>query len=283
MKKILVLLFVAFSIAYSDDEMSLHVSVVDPDMDSAQNDLFINAPSESTFKTVLDNTIENEKQPIAEDLCSKLKCGVGETCIIDESQAKCECIEICEIPKDERQKICTTSNQTFDSDCHFLRQKCWCNKNDVKCLDSSILKDKLDYYGACRSIEKCTEEQKRVFPGRMKIWLDEVLHILNERKDLDPKFMSLVKLADEMKANEVEKYWTCGVAFEFCQLDKSKDHIIQKEELRSLISPIKALENCIQPFLDECDTDNNDVIDDEEWGHCLGLSEDDMGLLRKYC
>jgi hypothetical protein len=30
-------------------------------------------------------------------------------------------------------------------------------------------------------------------------------------------------MADEMKANNVEKYWTAGVAFEFCQLDKSKD------------------------------------------------------------
>jgi hypothetical protein len=32
-----------------------------------------------------------------------------------------------------------------------------------------------------------------------------------------------VKLADQMKAGKVEKYWTAGVAFEFCQLDKSKD------------------------------------------------------------
>jgi hypothetical protein len=27
-------------------------------------------------------------------------------------------------------------------------------------------------------IEECTLEQKEVFPSRMKIWLDEVLHIL---------------------------------------------------------------------------------------------------------
>jgi hypothetical protein len=57
----------------------------------------------------------------------------------------------------------------------------------------------------------------------MKIWLDEVLHILNKRNDLDSKYLNLVKLADEMKASNVEKYWTAGVAFEFCQLDKSND------------------------------------------------------------
>lgn len=57
----------------------------------------------------------------------------------------------------------------------------------------------------------------------MKIWLDEVLHILNKRKDLEPQYLNLVKLADEMKENKVEKYWTAGVIFEFCALDKSKD------------------------------------------------------------
>jgi len=89
---------------------------------------------------------------------------------------------------------------------------------------------------------------------------------------LDPKFYNLVKLADEMKANQVEKYWTAGVAFEFCELDKSKDHLIQKEELRSLVSSIKSLENCIQPFLDECDLDGNESISEFEWGKCLDLS-----------
>ncbi len=35
-------------------------------------------------------------------------------------------------------------------------------------------------------------------------------------------------MADDMKANNVEKYWTAGVAFEFCQLDKSKDQYDNK-------------------------------------------------------
>lgn len=47
-------------------------------------------------------------------------------------------------------KICTLQNRTFESDCHFLRQRCWCNKNDMKCSDPNLLNDKLDYYGACR-------------------------------------------------------------------------------------------------------------------------------------
>lgn len=58
---------------------------------------------------------------------------------------------------------------------------------------------------------------------------------------------------------------------------------IQKEELSPLISSIKALENCIQPFLNECDSNNDDLISDKEWGACLDLSSEDLDLLRKYC
>ncbi len=83
-------------------------------------------------------------------MCAKIKCDIGERCVISDNEAFCECIESCEIPKDERQKVCSSSNQTFESDCHFLRQKCWCNKNDAKCNNPDILNDKLDYYGACR-------------------------------------------------------------------------------------------------------------------------------------
>jgi hypothetical protein len=79
--------------------------------------------------------------------------------------------------------------------------------------------------------------------------------------------------------------------------------LIQKEELRALISTIKSFENCIQPFLDECDTNKDDAISDKEWGACLDLNEgktfsntnsinitlilnlliDDLELLRKHC
>jgi hypothetical protein len=43
--------------------------------------------------------------------------------------------------------------------------------------------------------------------------------------------------------------------------------------LKELVVPIKALENCIQPFLQGCDTNNDAKITDAEWGKCLDLSE----------
>lgn len=264
---LLVLTLVALllpTVVFTEDEMSLHMYVVDPNLESSGSGGAGGAES-------------------VEDICAGLKCDMGERCTIDEGKPVCDCIDICEIPKDERQRICSTANNTYASDCHFLREKCWCKKNDFKCTDKKILNDKLDYYGECRFIDQCNDEQKGIFPDRMKLWLDEVLHILSNRKDLDSKYQNLVKMADEMKENKVEKYWTAGVIFEFCQLDKSKDHAIQKEELVQLISSIKALENCIQPFLNECDKDNNDMISDDEWVTCLDLSSAELQLLREKC
>ncbi|CAF0898127.1 unnamed protein product [Brachionus calyciflorus] len=265
MKILNISLFVLVGLVVSviTEDVSLHVSVIEPD---------------SEF---LDVQEEKQEEPV--DLCANVICDASERCIISNDKASCECIEKCDIPKDDRQKVCSSSNNTFPSDCHFLRQKCWCKKSDSRCADSAILNEKLDYYGECRHIGECSAQEREFFPSRMKQWMDEVLLILSQRKDLEPKYTNLVKLADQLKQNNVEKYWTAGVAFEFCQLDRSRDHLIQKEELTSLISSIKALENCIQPFLNGCDINNDDLISDEEWGTCLDLSSEDLVLLKKYC
>ena len=51
-----------------------------------------------------------------------------------------------------------------------------------------------------------------------------------------------------------------------------KNSMIQKEEISQLISSIKSLEHCIQPFLDECDQNQDGAINDYEWGKALDLS-----------
>ena len=48
--------------------------------------------------------------------------------------------------------------------------------------------------------------------------------------------------------------------------------------MKELISSIKALENCITPFLDDCDQDKNEMISDYEWGRCLGLEDSNYYL-----
>lgn len=47
-------------------------------------------------------------------------------------------------------QVCSTANKTYDSDCHFLREKCWCSRNDFKCREQSVVDEKLDYYGECK-------------------------------------------------------------------------------------------------------------------------------------
>lgn len=262
------LLVLALLVIHGQALNYMNVQIVDPN-DKSSN--------------ILEKDVQVDEKLAENDLCANVECEAGERCIVTGDEAICECYEDCMIPTDERQKICSSANQTFESDCHFLRQKCWCNKNERQCIDLSIVNDKLDYYGACRYIEHCSDKERQIFIERMKIWLDEVLHILDERKDLDQKYFSLVKSADEMKAKKFEKYWTAGVIFEFCQLDKSKDHSIQKEEIATLVSSIKSLEHCIQPFLDECDQNQDGIINEEEWGKSLGLSSDDMALLKQYC
>ena len=42
---------------------------------------------------------------ILEDLCAGIKCNAGERCVTTESESKCECIDVCELPKDDRQKV----------------------------------------------------------------------------------------------------------------------------------------------------------------------------------
>jgi hypothetical protein len=75
---------------------------------------------------------------------------------------------------------------------------------------------------------------------------------------------------------------------------------VNNEELARFVRSLKVLEHCIQPFLDHCDTDNDNKISSDEWGTCLGLDKskktkhrvisnsnesflDDMAFLKTFC
>ena len=97
------------------------------------------------------------------------------------------------------QQVCSSTNTTYESECHFYREKCWCSKDDNKCTQKNAIKDTIEYFGKCQgkkidlafffklliefinlAIDKCSDEQKQVFPIRIKLWLDEVLlHLVN--------------------------------------------------------------------------------------------------------
>ena len=46
---------------------------------------------------------------------------------------------------------------------------------------------------------------------------------------------------------------------------------MSRRELLYTIQSLKALEHCLLPFLDDCDTDDDGKITLFEWGRCLSL------------
>ncbi|CAF2780459.1 unnamed protein product [Rotaria sp. Silwood2] len=219
-----------------------------------------------------------------EDQCSKVKCNENEACILNkDGEAECACITECEDPKDKRLMICTKGNHTYTSDCEFYRMQCWCRKNDEQCTRKEAVTDAVDYFGQCQDLGVCTEFELEVFPKRMKEWLGEILDALFVRKDLDPKYETLVNEARKMKLSNTEKWWRNAVLWEFCELDRTHDNSVNNEELARFIRSLKVLEHCIQPFLDHCDTDNDNKISSDEWGTCLGLDKNDMTFLTTFC
>lgn len=48
---------------------------------------------------------------------------------------------------------------------------------------------------------------------------------------------------------------------------------VNMEELSRFVRSLKVLEHCIQPFLNQCDKDNDNKISSDEWGACLGLDK----------
>ncbi|CAF1081886.1 unnamed protein product [Didymodactylos carnosus] len=219
-----------------------------------------------------------------QDRCSSLKCQDGETCVLNkDGDAECACISECEDPKDERLMICTSSNNTYTSDCEFLQTQCLCRKGDTRCTRHDAVQDKIDYFGKCQDLGVCTHYELEVFPKRMTTWLGEILDALFSRKNLDAKYETLVNEARKMKLSNTEKWWRNAVLWEFCELDRTHDNAVNSEELGRFIASLKALEHCIQPFLDECDTNDDKKISSTEWGTCLGLDKDDMEFLKTFC
>ena len=88
--KIAFLLVISLAVVYvhCEDDMNLHVSIVD-----TKNELNV------------DEDINSEEKQAAEDLCLYVKCGAGEMCVINDGEAYCECIELCEVPNDHRQQV----------------------------------------------------------------------------------------------------------------------------------------------------------------------------------
>ncbi|KAG5893831.1 hypothetical protein JTB14_018333 [Gonioctena quinquepunctata] len=176
------------------------------------------------------------------DPCIEVHCGAGRVCQVDEEgEPQCICIPTCPVETESRRKVCSNYNETWSSDCSIYQQRCLCDKGDPQCKGTQYKHVHIEYYGECRHMPECTKEEMADFPRRMRDWLFNIMRDLADRQE-----------------------W------------KSPDRSVSRHELFPIRAPLMALEHCIAPFLNTCDTDNSHRINIKEWAKCLELDEDEI-------
>ncbi|XP_013773869.1 SPARC-like isoform X2 [Limulus polyphemus] len=218
--------------------------------------------------------LDREGGGYREDPCAKHHCGAGRVCVLDDKgKPACECITECSAEIDERRKVCSNHNETWNSYCELYRMRCWCDDGLDECAKDKYKHVHVDYYGSCREITKCAEDEMADFPRRMREWLFTVMQELAQRDELSKYYMKLEKEAEE----DVTHKWANAIIWKFCDLDvHPEDRAISRHELFPIRAPLLAMEHCIAPFLDSCDVDDDHIITLAEWGKCLGLKENEI-------
>lgn len=228
-------------------------------------------------------TLENEllleefnhaKGGYVEDPCRNHKCGPGKDCEInEEGKAHCTCVKKCPDEVDSRRKVCSNHNETWDSDCALYQMRCMCTEDLDGCESDKYKHVHIDYYGPCKDIGECTPEEMEDFPRRMRDWLFNVMQELARRHELRGPALELEKEAETSR----ERKWVNAVIWKFCDLDvHPHDRHVSRHELFPIRAPLMAMEHCVAPFLDGCDANDDHKITLKEWGHCLGLKEDEI-------
>ncbi|XP_046336261.1 SPARC-like isoform X2 [Haliotis rufescens] len=222
---------------------------------------------ESDEDEKVDVYAEEKRLRMRIDLCKKKKCYRGEVCRLDNrQQAECVCLHECEPEVDPRYHVCSTKNQTYESECELDRDHCLCKTKQPGCSNARLNKIQLDYFGGCRKLTKCPDDEFEEFPIRMKEWLFLVMKQLASRDELGEYIDLLDKARND--ANHTE-----AVLWKFCDLDSSpQDRQVSRRELQYIVQSLKAWEHCLVPFLSMCDQDSNRKITLTEWGACLGVN-----------
>lgn len=220
--------------------------------------------------------IQSEQAKVAStNPCNVQKCKRGETCVLDEGKPVCVC-QTCQEETDEAYRVCSTKNITFASECFLDRDHCLCHNKQPGCQTEGVKKVRLDYYGACKELSECLENEYNEFPQRMRDWLFRIMRELANREQLDD-YLDLLETArtDDKHAD--------AVIWKFCDLDiDPEDRHVTRRELMFIIASIKPMEHCLVPFLNDCDANDDNTIDLVEWGTCLGIGND-LGQIEDKC
>jgi len=208
------------------------------------------------------------------DPCARKHCGAGRECHINQhGAAECHCISSCPEEVDPRRMICSNYNETWNSDCELYRMRCLCKTHSTECVDSKYDHAHVEYFGSCKDVSECSSDEMIDFPRRMRDWLFNVMRDLADRHDLSPHFLKLEREAEK----DLSRKWANAAIWKFCDLDgHPHDRKVSRHELFPIRAPLMSLEHCIQPFLDNCDVDDDHFITLKEWGNCLQLGEDEI-------
>ncbi|KAE9555687.1 hypothetical protein FO519_001158 [Halicephalobus sp. NKZ332] len=222
----------------------------------------------------------SEKTPKFEgpNPCEDHVCGWGKECVVDKKNRPiCECISKCPEVEDPTDHVCGSNNQTFSSLCELYRQRCICKrsgKDKKSCEDPAFAKIHLEYLGACKELDICTDELMAQFPERMSDWLFQVMKELKKRRELHN--LEWEELLSEAEGDDEKKH-VYPVIWKFCDLDiKPHDKSVSHHELIPITAPVIPMESCIKPFLERCDANKDGSITIKEWGKCLGLKEGEI-------
>lgn len=216
---------------------------------------------------------EDNKVPFY-DPCSKVHCGAGRVCELNaEGDPSCECIENCPNELDERRRVCTNHNETWGSDCAVYQHRCWCDSKDARCKGPQYKHVHIEYYGVCRDMPPCSDEEMSDFPRRMRDWLFNIMRDMADRQELTPHYLKLEREAE----TNMTRRWANAAIWKWCDLDgHPHDRSISRHELFPIRAPLMSLEHCIAPFLDSCDYDDNHRITLNEWTKCLEIEEGEV-------
>jgi hypothetical protein len=206
------------------------------------------------------------------DPCTKIHCQAGRICQVNDNSAECVCVPECPEEYDPRRKVCTNRNETWASDCEVHQQRCFCDTKDTRCRNPKNSHIHIDYYGQCKEIPRCNEEEMLDFPRRMREWLFHVMKELAERQEIDRKLAEKISHVE----SELNKKWARAAVWKFCDLDATHDQSVSRHELFPIRAPLLSLEHCIAPFLESCDLDRDHRITLKEWGKCLQLEDGDL-------
>ncbi|KAL0281364.1 UNVERIFIED_CONTAM: hypothetical protein PYX00_002370 [Menopon gallinae] len=208
------------------------------------------------------------------DPCADKHCGAGRVCeVTPEGKPICVCVPSCNLETDPRRKVCSNMNETWNSDCEVYQMRCWCDHKNENCLGEEYKHVHIDYYGPCKQLPMCTEDEMADFPRRMRDWLFNIMRDMADRQALSPYYL---KMEREAESNFTRK-WINSAIWKWCDLDEHPhDRSVSRHELFPIRAPLVALEHCIAPFLDKCDENNDHRITLQEWGKCLELPEDEL-------